>query len=200
MFAANGHVATRLTRKNKEICSILSQEWEHLPNADSVVLSSLILKFYDGGIRSSHRVLRHANELQEFGPNYQLNEREFNKTLDLIGKTTATRKDGELEIRAVTLMGWMHDKRNLGIEHITINPSGVVTMKQRMVLSKRFCLQDYRPGSVITDVIRLKGSACEPLRSTKHAWDHKEAYRSQPMAFDASSIGSRCSDCSLVRN
>ena len=137
MFAANGHVATRLTRKNKEICSILSQEWEHLPDADSVVLSSLILKFYDGGIRSSHRVLRHANELQEFGPNYQLNEREFNKTLDLIGKTTATRKDGELEIRAVTLMGWMHDKRNLGIEHITINPSGVVTMKQRMVLSKR---------------------------------------------------------------
>ena len=55
-------------------------------------------------------------------------------------------------------------------------------------------------GSVITDVIRLKGSACEPLRSTEHAWDHKEAYRSQPMAFDASSIGSRCSDCSLVRN
>jgi len=136
MFAANGHAAIRLTRKNKEICSILSQEWEHLPNSNPVVLASLILKFYDGGIRSSHRVIRHAGDLYEIGPNYKLNEREFNKTCDSIGETTTTRGD-ELEIRAVTLMGWMHNKRNLGIEHITINPSGVVTMKPRMLLSKR---------------------------------------------------------------
>ena len=137
MFAADGHAATRLTRKNKEICSILSSEWKHLPNADPVVLASLILKFYDDGIRSSHRVLRHAVELPEFGPNYQLNEREFEKTRDSIGETTTTTNGDDLEIRAVTLMGWMHDKRNLGIEHIAINHAGSVTFKRRMVLSKR---------------------------------------------------------------
>ncbi|MCA9179504.1 MAG: hypothetical protein KDB14_33845 [Planctomycetales bacterium] len=55
----------------------------------------------------------------------------------LIGTTSASRSDDLFDIRAVTLCGWMHDKRNLGIEHIHISKSGAVHLEKREVLSKK---------------------------------------------------------------
>ena len=137
LYAANGTRAIRLSRAQKEICQVLAQEWQHLSNADPIVLASLILKFYDGGIKSSHRVLKDEHDLIEVGPNYTINVKELDKCRDAIGETSLTIVDQELHIRAVTLMGWMHNKSNLGVERLTVDSSGSVMLDGREQLSKR---------------------------------------------------------------
>tara|TARA_R110002072_G_C7909868_1_gene530272 strand:- start:1017 stop:1664 length:648 start_codon:yes stop_codon:yes gene_type:complete len=142
-YAANGLAATRLTRANKEIQSILANEWATLAKSDPVCLASLILKFYDGGIKASHHVLRDADDLRSFGnpalptKNYELNEKELSIALPNIGSTLSTADGAVLSLRAVTLCGWMHDKQNLGVESFTIGSDGTVSFRQRDVLSKR---------------------------------------------------------------
>ena len=101
------------------------------------MLSSLILKFFDGGIRATHRVLANAESLRSDGKRYVLNEKEFGKAESLIETTRFIAEDDRFTIRAVTLCGWMHDKRNLGIEHIHISRSGDVQLDAREVLSKK---------------------------------------------------------------
>ncbi len=142
-YVANGHSATRLTRKNKEIQSILADEWENLPAADPVRLASLVLKFFDAGINATHEVLKDADALHAFGNpvhqprDYELNHDEFAKALPAIGSTQSN-FDGEvLSVRAVTLRGWMHNKQNLGIESFTIGVDGNVSFAKRHVLSQR---------------------------------------------------------------
>jgi len=137
IYDANSHRAIRLTRKGKEIESVLSENWLQLSCCDPVVLSRLILKFYDAGIMATHDVLRNSESLRLFGKNYVLNEKEFAKTESFIETTKFTTEGDYLIIRAVTLSGWMHSKRNLGIEHIRISRSGDVKLDSRKVLSKK---------------------------------------------------------------
>ncbi len=142
-YAANGRSATRLTRENKEIQSILADEWTELSESDPVCLASLILKFYDAGIKEQHHVLKDADDLRSFGnpthpaKNYELNDKEFSKSLPNIGTTVISFNGTVLSLRAVTLCGWMHDKQNLGIESFTIGADGLVSFRKRDVLSRR---------------------------------------------------------------
>ena len=142
-YAANGRSATRLTRENKDIQSILADEWAELPESDPVCLASLILKFFDAGTKERHHVLKDADDLQSFGnpahpaTNYELNDKEFSKALPNIGSTVIAFDSAVLSLRAVTLRGWMHDKQNLGIESFTIGSDGLVSFQKRDVLSKR---------------------------------------------------------------
>jgi hypothetical protein len=145
-YAADGRKAERLTRKHREIESLLADEWDALPVADPVRLARLVLRFYDGGIRSSHDVLRDANDLREMtkprreGPlcGFELNVREFAAVLPRVGATVASSlSDGTLSIRAVTLLGWMHTKQDLGIESFTIDRNGAVHFAERIVLTRR---------------------------------------------------------------
>jgi hypothetical protein len=141
--AATGKLAIRLTRQDKEIQSVLRDEWDSLPNSDPVVLASLILNFFDGGIKASHHVLRNSDDLRSFVKahrptnTYELNEKEFAKSLESIGSTESVLSDDTLSIRAITLCGWMHRKQNLGIESLAVNSEGVVSFQTRTVLSRR---------------------------------------------------------------
>lgn len=146
-YAANGRSAVRLTRNNKEIQTILAAEWADLSTSDPVRLSSLVLKFFDAGIKASHLVLLDANELRNFGnrkhlmTNYQLNENQFEMAMPHIGMTESTFDGKCLSVRAVTLCGWMHDKRNLGIESFMIGSDGIVSFAKRRVLSRRIFIR-----------------------------------------------------------
>jgi hypothetical protein len=148
-YAANGREAVRLTRADKEIETILAMEWPSFMQADPVRLASLILPFYDGGIKASHRVLADADDLRSIcqpSQQYRLNEKAFAKALPDLGITACTFVGETVVLRAVTLMGWMHDKRNLGIETITVQKTGKVTLGVRQVLATR--VFDRVPGII----------------------------------------------------
>lgn len=142
-FVANGRIATRLTRENKEIETILREEWEDLTEVDPVVLSSFVLKFYDAGIKATHHVLRNSTDLEVFAGDpkplrdYHVTEKELLNVESRIGETNSQRHHDVLTIRAITLCGWMHDKRNLGIELIKIAQNGTVTLATREILSQK---------------------------------------------------------------
>ena len=138
IYAANGKNAIRLTRERKEIQLILRQEWDGLATADPVVLSAVILRFFDGGIRASHYVLRDIADLRRFAQvGYVLNERRLSRVEGLIGSTSMQVDSEEMKLRTLTLMGWMHHKRNLGIEMIHISKDGVVRLDKRKTLTRR---------------------------------------------------------------
>ena len=143
IFIADGRKAVRLTRSGKEIESVLKENWDALTMCDPVALASLILKFFDGGIKSTHRVLSDANELRlferdvGFGREWVLNSREMEKAQDLIGNTTVVQLGDSVVVRAATLCGWMHMKENLGIENLRISRSGEVRLDKREVLSEK---------------------------------------------------------------
>ncbi len=142
-YAANGRVAIRLTREGKEIERILAEEWDALPDVDAVCLASLILKFYDAGIKASHDVLRDGHELEMYGgalnleKDFELDSKEMAKALPDMEPTQSTLKGSRLIVRALTLCGWMHEKKNLGVGSITIASDGMVSFGDRVVLSKR---------------------------------------------------------------
>ena len=142
-YVANGYQAIRLTRKDKEIEAILSEEWEHLSEADPVRLASLILKFYDGGIRATHHVLENLDALLNFSGSekhfrgYELNEKQLSIVAPEFGSTELIKEKDFLRVQAVTLCGWMHDKRNLGVERFTIDRDGHPTFEKRQVLARK---------------------------------------------------------------
>jgi hypothetical protein len=139
-YAANGWEAVRLTRAGKEIQRILAKEWPSLVHANPVRLASLILRFFDGGIKASHRVLAGADDLRSMcrpPRHYDLNEKALAGALPELGVTSCSR-DGEVVVlRAITLLGWMHEKRNLGVEMLTIHENGTVTLDERRVLAEK---------------------------------------------------------------
>jgi hypothetical protein len=140
VYAANGFKAVRLTQTNKEIEKILAEEWSSLAACDPVVLARLVLKFYDGGIQASHDILRNVNDLTEIYKSdrgYVLNDGQYASTIDRVGSTEIQKQAEAVVLRVVTLRGWMHDKRNLGIERIHIIQSGRVSLERREVLSSK---------------------------------------------------------------
>lgn len=142
-YVANGHRAMRLTRQGKEIETVLSEEWDHLADANAVLLASLILKFYDGGIRETHYVLKDLDALVSFCDSekrhrkYEIDEKQLSLAAKGIGSTSMLRDGNGLSVRAVTLRGWMHDKRNLGVERFEVDRQGHPTFEKRLVLSRR---------------------------------------------------------------
>jgi hypothetical protein len=139
-YAVSGNEAVRLTRAGKEIERILVTNWVSQPVQDPVKLSSFVLNFYDGGIKSSHRVLADADSLIAMCTHpkmYRVNESSLAYALPRIGETSCTIDGDSLQIRAITLQGWMHRKQNLGIESITISRSGTVTLGLRHVLARK---------------------------------------------------------------
>jgi len=146
-YAANGREAVRLTRAEKEIQRILEAEWASLPAQNAVKLASFVLGFYDGGIKASHRVLAGADDLRDLARpprDYRINEAVFAKALSVIGETSCKIEGDSIKLRAVTLCGWMHDKRNLGIETIAISKDGTVALGPREVLAEK--IFDEVPG------------------------------------------------------
>lgn len=146
-YAANGREAVRLTRAGKELERILEAEWASLPAQNPVKLASFILGFYDGGIKASHRVLAGADDLRDLASpprDYRINECAFAKALPAIGETSCRIEGNTIKLRTVTLCGWMHDKRNLGIETIAISKDGSVALGPREVLAEK--IFDRVPG------------------------------------------------------
>ena len=66
---------------------------------------------------------------------YVLNNKTVEKVGDDIGATTVERRGEVVVLRTVTLRGWMHEKNNLGVETIRVDPTGSVRMDERQVLS-----------------------------------------------------------------
>jgi hypothetical protein len=129
-----------LTRAGKEIERILRQEWALLLKLNPVQLASLVLGFYDDGIKASHRVLAGAQDLRDLARpprDYRINEHAFAKAMAAIGETCCTVEGDTVKLRAVTLCGWMHDKRNLGIESVVISKDGTVAIGPREVLAEK---------------------------------------------------------------
>ncbi|TWU07336.1 hypothetical protein CA54_57420 [Symmachiella macrocystis] len=139
VFATNENESIPLTRKGKEIETILASEWDRLVQSDPVVLASLILLLYGSGSRETHHVLKDAAELQSMCQNssgYELHEKRFEYHLPRI-KTTYIKVENDLAlVRAVTLFGRMHDKGNLGIERFSIDRNGVVLPQERELISR----------------------------------------------------------------
>jgi hypothetical protein len=138
-YAANGREAVRLTRAGKEIQTILAKEWPSFAQANPVRLASLILCFFDGGILASHHVLADADDLRSMCQpprEFHLDEQAFATALPELGVTSCRLEGNEIVLRAITLLGWMHDKRNLGIETLTIHENGAVALSQRRVLAE----------------------------------------------------------------
>jgi hypothetical protein len=139
-YAANGKEAVRLTRANKEIQRILASDFPSFAKANPVRLASLILCFYDGGIQASHSVLADADDLRAMcrpPRHFHLDERAFATALPNLGITSCSVEGELIVLRAITLLGWMHDKRNLGIEVLLIAEDGAVALRPRLVLAKR---------------------------------------------------------------
>jgi hypothetical protein len=146
-YAANGREALRLTRAGKEVERILAAVWDSLPAQDPVKLASFVLGFYDGGIKASHHVIADADELREMAAppkTYRINENVFARALPAIGKTFCEVEGNTIKLRTVTLCGWMHCKRNLGIEAIAIATDGSVDLGPREVLAEN--IFDEVPG------------------------------------------------------
>lgn len=138
-YAANGREALRLTRTNKEIEQVLAANWEHLSTVPPVLLAGLILPFYDGGIKATHLPLANEAALRALcsSPQRTMNESAFADAQSKMRDSSVTVRDQNVILRAITLMGWMHDKQNLGIERVTIQKSGRVELAAREVLAKR---------------------------------------------------------------
>lgn len=147
IYAVNKDKAIRLTRKGKEIQLVLAHEWETLGNVDPVALAEIILMFFDGGIKASHHVLRDLADLRRManahglGCGYILNENRLSKFAECFASTCMIVDSGELKLRAVTLMGWMHDKQNLGIEMIYVSKDGTVRLDLRKTMVTRIFKQ-----------------------------------------------------------
>src|SRR5262249_16352665 len=124
----------------KEIERILEAEWASLPAQNPVKLASFVLGFYDGGIKASHRVLAGAEDLRDLASPpraYRINESAFAKALPAIAQTSSKVEGNTIKLSAVTLCGWMHDKRNLSIETIAISKGGTVDLGPREVLAEK---------------------------------------------------------------
>jgi hypothetical protein len=148
-YAANGREAVRLTRAGKEIEGIFAANWSSLPAQNPVKLASLVLGFYDEGIKASHHVLADVNELLAMcnrPRTYRVNEDSLASVRARIGTTTCKMEDDIVKIRAVTLCGWMHCKQNLGVETIAISNEGIVTLGEREVLAEK--IFDEVPGVI----------------------------------------------------
>ena len=146
-YAANGREAVRLTRAGKEIERILATNWASLPAKDPVKLASFVLGFYDGGIKASHHVLADADALIAMcirPRTYRVNESALARARPQLGKTSCTTEGDSLQIRAITLCGWMHSKQNLGIETIAISKNGTVDLGPRKVVAEK--IFDEVPG------------------------------------------------------
>lgn len=138
-YAANGREAFQLTRRHKEIERLLRVDWAVLPTLSPCALAGLVLPFYDGGIKERHRVLSGVEALEQYRANrhYELDENQMSllPTQDLIPSIEAT--ENRIHIRVLTLRGWMHRKVNLGVETITIESDGRVSLDQRKVWSEK---------------------------------------------------------------
>jgi hypothetical protein len=137
----------RLTRADREIETILATNWSSLPEQNPVKLTSFVIGFYDDGIKASHHVLVDADELRDLtaSPNkYRINESDFARMLPKICKTFCKVEGDTIQLRAITLRGWMHCKGNLGIETMTIARNGRVELGKREVLAEN--IFDRVPG------------------------------------------------------
>lgn len=54
-----------------------------------------------------------------------------------MGSTSMDVDAEQIKLRALTLMGWMHEKQNLGVEMIRIARDGTVKLGERQVLARR---------------------------------------------------------------
>jgi hypothetical protein len=63
-----------------------------------------------------------------------LDERALGRALPELGVTSCHLEEKMVVLRAITLLGWMHNKRNLGIERLTIHENGTVVLSERRVL------------------------------------------------------------------
>lgn len=138
-FAANGREAFRLTRNNKEIERLLEADWESLLSVSTTALAALILPFYESGISESHRVIQNVLELEAMCKNgaFEFDPKE-QSSVAMKNAAISTKLVGDsVEVRVLTLRGWMHTKSNLGIETISIGRNGHVTLAEREVWSEK---------------------------------------------------------------
>lgn len=140
-WCANGSTAWQIKADGTGLGRLISENWHNLTDQDPVKVAAFLLLFTGKGIRNAHSVKRDSADIQSvvttkgiFG-GYVINERELAKVGNE-GTRWVDKSADRATLQALTLMGWMHDKRNLGIETIHIEREGAISYAKRNVISQ----------------------------------------------------------------
>lgn len=139
-WCVNGYEAWQIKANGFGLERLIAATWSSLLNCPPEKVASFILIFSGNGIKNTHRVLKDKNSLLEMESKsedgYKVNLKEFSK----VGSATtewSSKNDLTANLQALTLMGWMHDKKNIGIEQIEIQRSGEVKFNKRKIYSTK---------------------------------------------------------------
>ncbi|MEQ8788073.1 MAG: hypothetical protein RIC55_17325 [Pirellulaceae bacterium] len=136
--------AIELTTENGEVNKLLAANWLVLPNQSPVLLAEFVLTFFGDDVRINHKVLADVDDLwamKNHRHRYVIDEEAVTKVESLIGRTELHECEQAITLRCLTLLGWMHEKQDLGIETITIERDGSVTRAERVQLCSRTFLE-----------------------------------------------------------
>lgn len=142
-WCANDSTAWQIKADGTGLGKLISENWHSLTNQDPVKVATFLLLFTGKGSRNTHHVIRDRADIQSMVTTYDIlgeggyviNERELAKVGDLCTWWVDKSAD-RATLQALTLMGWMHDKRNIGIETVHIEREGAVSYAKRYVISQ----------------------------------------------------------------
>lgn len=138
LLAANEKTAVKLSRASGELRSIIRSNWNRLLERDPVKLARLVLLLASSSRHEDHDVLADIDAIRHYGDGYVVNEEEWNRNADRAGRTSIKLYSDTILLRALTLIGWMHEKYDLGVETVSIKPDGIPRFESREILSARF--------------------------------------------------------------
>jgi hypothetical protein len=137
LLAANETTAVKLTRAGGELRSIIRSNWYRLLECDPLKLARLVLRLASDSRHEDHAVLADINAIRHYRDGYVVNEEEWSRNADRAGRTSIKLYSDTILLRALTLLGWMHEKYDLGVETVSIKPDGIPRFEPRQVLSVR---------------------------------------------------------------
>jgi hypothetical protein len=142
-FAFDGAELTLLSPEDDSFARVLRREARPLDEADSAELAQLICDFGLPRPRlHRHVVLRAAADLETFTlgrlGGYEVDRRELARARPSIEPpTVAALDEGGWSIAFTTVLGWMHELDDLGVESIWVEPDFSLNVGARRVLSAR---------------------------------------------------------------
>jgi hypothetical protein len=140
-WCANDSTAWQIKADGTGLGKLISENWHSLTDQDPVKVAAFLLLFTGKGIRNTHSVKRDRADIQSMvttkgmDAGYVINERELAKLGNVVTRWVDKSAD-RATLQALTLMGWMHEKRNLGIETVHLEREGAVSYAKRNVISQ----------------------------------------------------------------
>lgn len=140
-FDQHSREVVELTPRNSALKQLLHRNWDVLPQLSPVSLADFILTIQTVGT-VYHEVLTDLSDLDKEGrrdEGFVLNDRATRLGTEMELSTWLDSSADELVIHALTLLGWMHEKQNLGVTDISVLRDGnVVTGKRQTVCEPVF--------------------------------------------------------------